>query len=62
MTTERDIRNQIAFARDEGYELGIEKGAAQSRVEIAKALLAAGVDREIILRSTQVSEEQLDQF
>ena len=62
MTTERDIRNQIAFARDEGYEKGIEKGAAQRNIEIAKALLSAGVAREIILTSTQLSEEQLNQL
>ena len=44
MTTERDIRNQIAFARDkgleEGMEKGIEQGAAQRNLEIARAMLA----------------------
>ena len=33
MTTERDIRNQIAFAQDKGYKLGKAEGKAEGRAE-----------------------------
>ena len=37
MTTERDIRNQIAYSREEGHEEGLaeglEKGRAEGRAE-----------------------------
>ena len=64
MTTERDIRNQIAFAKDkgfeegreEGFEDGIEKGREEGREEgrveererIITALRNQGVSEEII--------------
>ena len=55
MTTERDIRNQIAFARDKGRE----EGQADARLQIAKAMLAEGLDREKVKALTGVSEEQI---
>ena len=67
MTTERDIRNQIAFAKDkgfeegreEGFEDGIEKGREEGRVEererIVSALRDQGISEEII---TKVSESK----
>ena len=62
MTTERDIRNQIAFARDkgleEGMEKGIEQGAAQRNLEIARAMLAKGYDVQSILELTGISEQE----
>ena len=33
MTTERDIRNQIAYSREEGLAEGIEKGRAEGKAE-----------------------------
>ena len=33
MTTERDIRNQIAYSREEGLAEGLEKGRAEGRAE-----------------------------
>ena len=44
MTTERDIRNQIAFAQDKGFELG----KAEERERIIAALRAQGVSEETI--------------
>lgn len=32
MTTERDIRNQIATAREQGVEEGMEKGREEERI------------------------------
>lgn len=41
---------------------GIEIGAAQTKVSIARALLAAGVDRATILHATGLTEEELSQL
>ena len=60
MTTERDIRNQIAYARDEGREEGIAQGAAQSKAEIAKAMLAKGFDVATILELTGLTAEDIE--
>ena len=56
MTTERDLKNQFAYARKEGRAVGLEEGRAEGRaegrlegrlegrVEIARRMLAAGMD------------------
>ena len=55
MTTERDIRNYITYAREEGREEGKEIQAQ----ETAKALLSFGVSEEIIAKSTGLSPEEV---
>jgi len=46
MTTDRDIRNQIAFSREEGLkeglEKGMEKGARETLIEMAKKMVSNG--------------------
>ena len=67
MTTERDRRNQIAYAREEGRSAGLEEGeskgreegAREERLRLAKALLANGVKMEVIVASTGLSEEEI---
>ena len=63
MTTERDIHNQIAYARDEGMEegmeIGMEKGSRQKALETAQALLRLGVAMEIITQATGLSVEEI---
>ena len=51
MTTERDIYNQMDYARKEGV--------AQGKAEIARNFLAAGVDIKIIASCTGLTEEQI---
>ena len=53
MTTERDIRNYISYARQEGKEEGRE----EAKKEYAKAFLEKGVDIAIIAACTGLSEE-----
>ena len=61
MTTERDIRNQIAFAKDkgfeegreEGFEDGIEKGREEERERIVSALRDQGISEEIIAKVSE---------
>ena len=57
MTTERDIRNQIAFAKDKGFEEGREKGREEGRDEererIVSALRDQGISEEIIAKVSE---------
>ena len=61
MTTERDIRNQIAFAQDKGFELGkaecraegMVEGKAEERERIVAALRAQGVSEETIAKALE---------
>ena len=67
MTTERDIRNQIAFAKDKGFEEGREEGRVEGReegkiekqLETARAMLDDNMDPKLISKYTGLSEEQI---
>ena len=75
MNTERDIRNQKAFAHEQGLAQGIAqgleqgkaeglaegeaKGKAESQREIAKNFLALGIDPATIAKTTGLSEEEV---
>ena len=56
MTTERDIHNQIEYARKEG----IEKGREEERSSIAAKLKAQGFPIDTIAEATGLSKEQLE--
>ena len=64
MTTERDIRNQIAYAKDKGIEQGrqegIEQGVAQRNAEIAMAMLAKGYDPATVQELTGLAAEEIE--
>ena len=70
MTTERDILNQIEYARVtgreegrlEGMEKGMEIGLRQKAVETARALLDLGVAEDIIVKSTGLSPEEVEEL
>ena len=55
MTTERDIKNQIAYAEEKGMEKGLEKGREEGREEerarIIRELRKQGVPEEVIARA-----------
>ena len=67
MTTERDIRNQIAFAKDKGFEEGREEGRVEGReegkiekqLETARAMLDDNMDPKLISKYTGLLEEQI---
>ncbi len=60
MTTERDIRNQIRYAEKQGIEQGIEQGKEQKAIEIARNLLVLGVDVDTIVKSSGLTEAQIE--
>ena len=59
MTTERDLRNQMEYARQEAIAEGRAEGRAEARAEDARNFLALGVDPEIISKATGISIEEL---
>ena len=51
MTTERDIRNQIAYAEEKGMEKGMEKGREEAKAanrKIFDELRSKGVDETLL--------------
>ena len=55
MTTERDIHNQIEYARKEG----IEKGREEERRLIAQKCKAEGMSIEMIIRLSGLTEQEI---
>ena len=55
MTTERDLRNQMTYAREEGRE----EGHVEERAKNAKNLRDLGVDPEIIAKATGLTVEEI---
>ena len=51
MTTERDLRNQMTYAREEGH--------VEERAKNAKNLRDLGVDPEIIAKATGLTVEEI---
>ena len=70
MTTERDIRNQIVYARDmgilegeaRGRAEGEAKGKAEGKAETALAMLANGLDIALVSKCTGLSEQQIEKM
>lgn len=72
MTTERDLRNQFAYATKIGLEEGREKGIAEGlaegraegrtegRTEVAVNMLAAGMDVQQVAKLTMLTVEQVE--
>ncbi len=62
----RDIKNSIDTAKQEGLaegmELGMEKGKNQKALDIAKNMLADGVDINLIMKYSGLSQEQIEKL
>ena len=62
----RDIKNSIDTAKQEGLaegmELGMKKGKNERSLEIAKTMLADGVDINLIMKYSGLTLEQLDKL
>ena len=70
----RDIKNSIDTAKREGKEEGLaegmekglaegmEKGMSQRSLEIARTMLAKGMDAAMVMEITGLSERQLKQL
>ena len=62
----RDIKNSIDTAKQEGLaegmELGMKKGKNERSLEIAKTMLADGVDINLIMKYSGLTQEQIDKL
>ena len=62
----RDIKNSIDTAKREGKEEGLaegmEKGMNKRSLEIARKMLANGMDAATVMEITGMSESQLQQL
>lgn len=54
----RDMKNSLDAAREEGIEIGVEKG----RIEVARNLLKKGLDNEFIAETTNLSIEEIERL
>lgn len=66
MTTERDLRNQMAYARqeaiNEGLAEGREKGRAEGRAETIRKMLAAGISEKTIADALGITLEECESY
>jgi predicted transposase/invertase (TIGR01784 family) len=58
----RDLKGVIDSAFHEGKQEGIEEGKLEGRQEVAKALKLNGVPYEVIMKSTGLSKDEIDQL
>ena len=66
----RDIKNSIDTAKQEGkqeglaegMELGMEKGMNQKAQDITRNMLADGVDIDLIMKYSGLTQEQIDKL
>ena len=59
METWIDRQAQMDFAVKNAMKQGIEQGATQRNFEIARAMLALGLERDIICKSTGLTEDEI---
>ena len=60
-TDERGMRMYTAadYLIDQGLEKGLEKGQRQEKVNIAKRMLAKGIDVQTVCETTELSEAEV---
>ncbi len=58
----RDLKGALDTAFDEGKQEGREEGREEGRLEVAKSLKENGVPIEIIIKTTGLSKDQINQL
>ena len=53
---------ELSVARNEGEAIGLKKGAAQEKREIAKSMLQEGIEKAVITKITGLSAEELEKL
>jgi predicted transposase/invertase (TIGR01784 family) len=66
MTTERDLRNQMEYARQEaiaeGHAEGRAEGRAEGLAEAARKMLEAGMALDVVADILQIPKDQLKEM
>ncbi len=58
----RDIKNSVDTAKREGIAEGMEKGTNQRSLDIARNMLADGVDLNLIMKYSGLTQEQIEKL
>ena len=58
----RDIENSVDTAKREGIAEGMEKGMNQKALDIARNMLADGVDLNLIMKYSGLTQEQIEKL
>ena len=58
----RDIKNPVDTAKREGIAEGMEKGMNQRSLDIARNMLADGVDLNLIMNYSGLTQEQIEKL
>ena len=58
----RDIKNSVDTAKREGIAEGMEKGMNQKALDIARNMLADGVDLNLIMKYSGLTQEQIEKL
>ena len=58
----RDIKNSADTAKREGIAEGMEKGMNQKALDIARNMLADGVDINLIMKYSGLTQEQIEKL
>ena len=58
----RDIKNSLDTAKEEGREEGREEGKNLKAIQIAKKMLTAGMDIDIIISMTDLSKDEIEKL
>ena len=58
----RDIKNSVDTAKREGIAEGMEKGMNQKALDIARNMLADGVDLNLIMKYSCLTQEQIEKL
>ena len=58
----RDIKNSLDTAKEEGREEGREEGKNLKAIQIAKKMLSAGMDIDIIINMTDLSKDEIEKL
>ena len=58
----RDVKNSIDTALEKGREEGRAEGREQRNIEIAKKMLAAGMDVDTVIKMTDLSKSEIEKL
>ena len=58
----RSIKNSVDTAKREGIAEGMEKGMNQKALDIARNMLADGVDLNLIMNYSGLTQEQIEKL
>ncbi|QAR30353.1 Rpn family recombination-promoting nuclease/putative transposase [Ornithobacterium rhinotracheale] len=56
----RDLKNSLDTAKEEGFEEGKEEGRKEEKLKIAKNLLESNVSKEVVMKTTGLTQEQIE--